>query len=277
MTMLRSVDRKDVISEPFPYVVIKDALDEGLCERLRRGFPDISIVSEGASYVSNERFSYPASKSLKNARIDEEWKRVVLEHVGQEFLDDVVRVFGREILRVHPEFERIVGPMDRLRAGVRNRDNFDRADVLLDAQICVNTPVNGNPDSVRVAHIDAPDKLFAGLLYLRDPDDHSVGGDLEIYRYLREDHEFFQGQHVESKYIERVAKVPYQNNALVFFINSERSLHGVSVREKTDSVRKFLNVVGEVKSPLFDIHARQEGRLKRFLRRRNLFYKTIRY
>src|SRR5205823_10197992 len=110
------------------------------------------------------------------------WREFIKAHVSQEFLNELVTLFGDDIRAIYPSLEETYARLDRWRAGTRSMDNYRRAEVLLDAQICVNTPVAGQPSSVRGAHIDNTDKLFAGLYYLRHPDDDSTGGDLEIYR-----------------------------------------------------------------------------------------------
>ena len=64
------------------------------------------------------------------------------------------------------------------------RQAFADCEVLLDAQVCVNTPVLRAASSVRGPHVDKPNKLFAGLYYLRPPGDTTtVGGELQLYRY----------------------------------------------------------------------------------------------
>jgi hypothetical protein len=234
-------------------------------------YPPLEVVTEGRPYRSNQRFSYPAHRAMEDARVSPLWREMVRAHASQEFLADVLRVFGPAIRRTYPEFEEERGDLERLRAGLRKRDTFNEADVLLDAQICVNTPVTAEPTSVREAHLDDPRKLFAGLFYLRRPEDDSSGGDLELYRYRTNRFRFHQGQMIEPRYVETVKTIPYGKNVLVLFLNSLNSLHGVSVRRKTDILRCFLNLVGEVERPLFDLKSLQENRLKRFLRRHNLF------
>ena len=68
---------------------------------------------------------------------------------------------------------------------MRNRDEFADHDLLMDAQISGNTPVV-EPSSVKTVHIDSNNKLLTGLLYLRAPEDDSVGGDLDIVRFRRD-------------------------------------------------------------------------------------------
>jgi hypothetical protein len=45
---------------------------------------------------------------------------------------------------------------------------------------------------------------------------------------------------------------------LVLFLNSIDALHGVSVRSTTNVPRYFLNLVAEVREPLFDLKGYQE-------------------
>ena len=47
--------------------------------------------------------------------------------------------------------------------------------------------------------------------------------------------------------------VNYQSNVLVLFLNSIKSLHGVTVRSITDSPRLFLNLFGETEYPVYNL------------------------
>ena len=129
--------------------------------------------------------------------------------------------------------------------GVRGVDSYETTDVHLDAQISINTPVLQTPNSVREAHLDAPDKLFIGLFYLRTDDDDSTGGDLEIARWRKEPRGM-RGPMAYRKFVEVVETVPYARNTLILFVNSPNSLHGVTVRSRTKAPRLFMNLVGDV-------------------------------
>ena len=108
--------------------------------------------------------------------------------------------------------------------------------------------------------------MYGALLYFRKDEDDSLGGDLELYRYKNDTYKFY-GQHVDEKYVEVIKTVPYSQNTFVFFINTIDSLHGVTVRENTPHTRQFLNMIGELKEPLFDIQSRQESSLLKRYRR----------
>jgi hypothetical protein len=262
-SLLSRIGPADVVAEPFPHVIARDVLDTALCDRLIAEFPANAIVTEGAPPGSNRRFSYSAGKAMDDLRLSPAWRELIRAHVSQGFLDGLMALFGDHVGRLYPHLQ---GTGRSWRAGVRHADAFDRADVLLDAQVSINTPVTGAPTSVRTVHVDDPHKLFAGLFYLRQPQDDSRGGDLELYRLRGRAFAFHGGPYMAERYVERVATVRYEKNVLVLLVNSLRSLHGVSVRQPTPWTRCFVNLLAEVEAPLFDLAGHQEGIVGRLRR-----------
>jgi hypothetical protein len=158
-------------------------------------------------------------------------------------------------------------------AGVRNIDSLEDKDVLLEALLSGNTPVN-EACSVRTTHVDMSNKLFVGLFYMRPDDYDAVGGDLTISRFKPQ----YAGQNrltcfkamnqVDDDFVEIVDTIHYAKNRLVLLINSPDSLHGVTVRQPTRHSRLFVNLVSEVSPPLFSVYKkqRQKAGLRPFLR-----------
>ena len=180
-------------TDPFPYLVIENALPSDLYERLANSYPSESLIFENhrhqradATYESNTRYDLPAATVLGDPRLDLGlWRAFTEYHTSQEFLDEVLSKLGDVIERVHPSLlpaMRKKSPTGTPRAGVRNfRDGKDECEIALDSQIGINSPVTEQPNSVRAAHLDNPVEIYAGLFYLRHPDDDSQGGNLEIY------------------------------------------------------------------------------------------------
>lgn len=263
-TLLSKVQPSDVFSEPFPHVVIKDALDEDVYSKLKSEWADIEILrqgedNKGTDLSSNKRLHYLAKESLNDERITPLWKQFIALHTSDTFWQDFLNIFKKHILQFYPDFEQKYGSFETLKSGLRKVETFENSDVLLDALVCINTPVITKPNAVRGAHIDLPDKLFAGLFYMRDPQDNSTGGNLEVYKFKHNQPCGFRSSAIADSYIERVKTIEYDRNVLVLFLNSVYSLHGVSVRSLTDSSRYFVNLVGEVKQPLFDPTKYQES------------------
>lgn len=272
-SLLSKVKPSDVIPEPFPHIVIKDALEEEDYAKLVLQWPSITTLSQGADnkmgrdLSSNKRFHYLANESLSNTEIAPIWKEFIFLHTSTTFLQKLLHIFQEHILQLYPEFEQEYGTFETLSAGLRRVDTLEDVDVLLDALICINTPAIAKPTAVRRAHIDLPDKLFAGLFYMRDPQDKSTGGDLELYKFKKGDPYGFINCERPDRYIEYVKTIKYERNVFVLFINSLYSLHGVSVRSLTDHYRYFVNLVGEVKKPLFNPYKYQEKTSMKYARK----------
>ena len=261
-SVLAGASRADLILEPFPHVVLRDVLDEAVCDRLIAEFPALETMVGWSPGASNKRLYYRAKTAVHDPRLSTLWRDMIETHASQTFLDELVDVFGESVLATYPDFERKFGALDSLRAGTRYRDTFDEADVLLEAQPSANTPVTAEPTSVRSGHLDNPNKLFVGLFYLRHPDDDSTGGDLELYRY-RPGRPVFDGHEIADRYIEPVETIRYEKNVLVMFLNSPLALHGVTVRQKTPVPRLFFNLNAEVRSDLYAIPGSKPRRVAR--------------
>jgi len=263
-TLLSKVQASDVITEPFPHIVIKDALDEELCAKLMAEYPSIDTLKESKDNIptttsSNVRFHYIAEDTFNDEQISSTWKEFIQLHSSNLFFQQFIELFKDHILQMYPNFEQDYGSFESLTSGVRKIDTFENSDVLLDALICVNTPVTTRPTSVRSAHIDFPDKLFTGLFYLRDPKDDSTGGDLELYKFKNGKIQGFRSNALTGYAVECCKKIKYECNVLVLFLNSIYAVHGVTTRSLTEHPRYFVNLVGEVKKPLFDNSKYQEA------------------
>jgi hypothetical protein len=268
LSVLQRVSRGDVVRDPYPHVVVHDALPTALCQALIEQYPAPEAV--GAGPKSNQRWSLPTTDALQSPDVPQVWKDFTRYHASPAFFSEVVDVFGAEIVRLYPKCFPDEGALRRLKLGMRNLDEFEDHDLLLDAQISGNTPVT-EPSSVKTVHIDSNNKLFTGLLYLRPPGDDSMGGDLDIVRFRRDlspgqYRRRYDGMFVDDHLIEHVRTVRYSTNTLVMFVNCPDALHGVTVRQPTAQRRLFLNLVGEVDYALFDVPQHWQTRLRKLPR-----------
>jgi hypothetical protein len=265
-SLLDNVKKEQIITQPYPHLVIEDALPATLYQQLLNEYPALTTINKGAQFASNQRFSLSAPDIINNPKISANWQELVRWHSSAEFFQQAIKLFDDHIKAIYPDFEKQIGTIKLLRTGIRNGDDREQVDVMLDAQICINTPVVAKPSSVRRVHVDLPNKLLVGLYYLRDSADSSTGGDLEICRF-KYHHYRFNKASVDDRDIEVVKTIRYRANTLVMFINSIDSLHGVSVRAITPYPRYLFNLVVEVKKPLFNLANFQSSwwqRLKAF-------------
>ena len=120
---------------------------------------------------------------------------------------------------------------------------------------------------VRGPHVDNPVEIFGGLFYLRDNDDTSQGGDLEIYD--TEDKKIlFEGKaEVKNRdCLKKVKTYKYGKNKCIFFLNSLKTIHGISERSETNFTRNLTNFTIETYffNKLFNI---ERGGIKNLLKK----------
>jgi hypothetical protein len=264
--LLENLQPADVVPEPFPHVIVSGALPAQYVERLTEEFPTDAILRTAEpddASGSNRRVSLYAATVAKRRDVSPLWKRFIEEQSSARFTRHAFRIFGPTIERVYPEFaRRFDSQFDRVRCGVRYRDSFDTSDALSDAGPSINTPVTTLPSSVRVAHLDLANKLFVGLYYLRPPADRETrGGDLVLCRYKRGVRPRLSRFDVDPECIEPLRTVPYESNVLVLFLNTLHSVHAVTPRVRTPHTRLFVNLLTEVRTPLFDVREYQVPRL----------------
>ena len=253
--MLQRAKPADVRHEPFPYIVVNDALPDELYARLAEGFPTSADLNVDDS-KNNSRWNLAAREVAPHPRINPVWKDLIAYHASPEFYREIIDLFYDQIHERYPKQFPSLEYARALRVGIRNIDHFDTKDILLDAMISGNTPVR-TATSVRTTHVDQGRKLFSGLFYLRRDDDDSVGGDLTISRFkpefrnVKSKAALFKGAYVDDQYVEVVETVKYAKNVAVIFINSIDSLHGVTVRQPTNHGRYFVNLVGDAVTPFY--------------------------
>jgi hypothetical protein len=240
--------------EPYPHLVISEALPPEIADALRDQFPTSEEVGTDDS-KNNSRWSYGASEVNNNPRITQLWKQVVRWHTSPEFWREILTIFGSvlDVSMRDPTNRKSLS--DQARVGVRGLSTFEKCDVLLEAQISGNTPVTVS-SSVRRTHLDEGNKIFSGLYYLRHPDDNSLGGDFVIQRwkpwvpnYMKKNL-YFEGM---SDCVETVATVPYRHNTLVLLIDSFDALHAVTPRLPTSFPRRFMNLDGVLPNHEYEI------------------------
>ncbi|MDA0306672.1 MAG: hypothetical protein O3B76_10390 [Proteobacteria bacterium] len=88
-------------------------------------------------------------------------------------------------------------------------------------------------------------------------EDDSDGGDLQICKFTG--HPRFHDQVlVSDEHVDVVDHVEYKANTLIFMVNSAHALHGISSRQPTRHIRRYINFLAELRIPVFDLAPYQE-------------------
>ena len=250
-----SIDRAPLIEDPYPHLVVEDALPKAIADTLIAEMPPLEIFTRGKPPGSNVRFRLPSPRALSDPRISDAWKDALRACVdaSQDFLDRTLGRLGGHLLALFPDFEQRFGPIEKLRAVPRGTPNRARNEVGMDAQLIANSPPLVDGTTVRGPHLDWPDKLISALLYLRPEDDDSVGADLQLYAPGEDTLIFNEHNEVPLERVRHVRTYPYRHNLMILPLVSALGLHGVTPRARTSWPRYHLHIAGELTAPLFDI------------------------
>jgi len=250
-SILHKASAASVVSEPFPHVVIDDALDPELYAALVASFPNWrSFVADGKTQ-NNCNYRISASDLMTVGRYAAAWRELATLHTSTEFFRDVINVFGDSIRNVHPTLEGQIGKqLEKAATNVRYAE--PAADFAMDCQITWTSPVRRRSSSAP-CHVDREVALYAGMLYMRPADDQVDGGDLELYRFLPGQRRYNADRSVDLRRVETVKRIAYAANRLIFFIHSPDAVHGVTQRSPTQLPRLHVNFIAEAREKIFSL------------------------
>lgn len=269
LSLFQRVQSTDIHSEPFPHLVIENALPDELHTELRRTFPTRQTL--GVSLGQNERWSTSAEMLRTIEGITPLWRRFVEYHSSKNFFEDVIQAFGEQIVGLYPKIFNSLEDLRHRPVVERSCGNLLPESLSLDAQISGNSPVM-RAGAPRGIHFDSTNALWAGLYYLRSESDNSIGGDLELWKWpesygFRKKSSMYR-EGMKSQNVLPLKVVPYQSNTFVFLINSIDSLHSVTERMPTPHTRQFLNLVCDLQQPLFRPVPFPQTRIKNLIMRK---------
>ena len=239
--------------DPYPYFVIDDALPSELYESLNNNFPKYEKIikfdrsQNSGSYKENTAYRLSAIDVLTIKSVSDEWKEFIRYHTSSLFTDDLFDIFKDSIKKIYNLDKQSLPNQQNM--GVRGSGKYH---FKLDCQFVINTPTSGET-TVIGPHLDNPKEFYAALLYMKNDDDISTGGNLTTHKFINKP--IFHGKaRVRDEHVNLIEEIEYKQNRLVVFLNSLRSIHGVTKRSKTSSYRKYINMIGEFNNQLFDFH-----------------------
>ena len=262
LSILSNARPEQLRLEPYPHLVIEDALDADVFEQLQAAYPTDELVVDGRP-VQDTWFDYPACKVLQDQRIAPIWCEFFRYHTSAAFFAELVALTGDALRRLNPTLESRIGRrLQDFRVGMRPGGREDTlapgADASMECQFYVN--YSRQPRTVRGPHVDRPSELFAALLYFRQPDDTSRGADLAICEpvapILKSPHRVAISKlpaEIDDALVKTVRVGPYKANTLVLFLNSAASIHAVTPRTPTPLTRRHINFCCDVPMPLFEL------------------------
>jgi hypothetical protein len=203
-----------VQTDPYPHVIIEDALPWDLYGALENSFPESMVMQQQNAYDDGICFRLKADKLLD--------PRGSVPGVWKEFTEDDL--------------------------GARGWADENK-NIWTDCQLVMHKPIEEK--TTRTPHIDNPMEMWAGLLYMPSTNDQSTGGEFQIYSTQSNVQKVDKkaGRQIYDNDLGTVVKtIPYKRNTFVMFANnSPNTVHGVSLRQDATLNRRSVNIIGEFK------------------------------
>ena len=224
-------------SSPFPFAEIDNFIIPEVYKKIKLNFPDLNDFEEDGDISANNiqiRKSFYKFSKYKNLF----WYEFGNQFVNEDFFYNYCDFFKDDINHFYPKIYKKLKDRN-LNIGVSGLDDPKNFDILLDFQIGINTPVI-KKKSVRGPHIDNYKELYAGLCYLKDSDDYTDSGHFIVFKkrpFIF--NKIGKGRSFDQSNLIEIKKIKYSSNKLSTFLNTKKSIHGVSEREITSKVRKF--------------------------------------
>lgn len=230
---------------PFPYAGSFACLPDDIYAELAASRPPWQAIAQEGASLNNKRIDMPAAALLQSVNIAPIWREFVEYHTSRDFYLQILDRFEYSFKEYHPH----IGDMRKFKTAVRW--SGEGADIYLDCQLSINTPVK-EKSTVNHPHVDNPLELWAALLYMKEPDD-DAGGDLILHKCIKPP-KFHGKREADLDCIKPVLQIPYSPNTFISFVNSPFSIHSVTEREVTEKPRLMVNISLEFKGvPLFHV------------------------
>jgi hypothetical protein len=252
VSVLGKARSADVAMRPFPHLVLDGVMANATYRKMAAAFPSPERFVKGMEVIANNQAVRIAARDIVgNDSFSPEWQEFFRYHTSKEFWADICRVLGDAIRHEHPGIEARAGKRLEDWKVTRRGEEEPGYDVSLDALFVVNTPVKV-PSSVRPAHVDSEDEIWAGLFYMKPEDDPTPGGDLALYSF-KTGRPAFGGHYAPLSDVKEDRVVGYTANRFASFVNSPNSIHGVTPRPVTESYRRYINFVAHTPYKAFSL------------------------
>jgi hypothetical protein len=241
LDVTQTITKDDLIMDPCPYFCIRDALPWNIYNRLEDEYPEAHMMQDKKTQFQARRYR---QHEFVEGTVSLLWQDFATYHTSQEYKDRVLDLFEPALEKYYSEFA-----VELHRAPVTPRHS-GKAGIQMEMQFVLN---GMQEETVRTVHLDNSRELFAGLLYMRKPEDTSTGGDIQIFRSKMSNPEFTGIREVNPDHVEWSGTVPYQANTMILFLNTVDTLHGVTPRVGANCFRRYINIDAHQDRKLFTI------------------------
>lgn len=239
----------EVTELPYPHAWTEEALPESIYRELEETLP-VDLVKTKGEFFSDGKannvgtFRYISHAAFIHEMLPNIWREFFEYHTSEEYFRSVISLFERQIEEQYPQY------LDLLtNGGVEPRVLENDSDLVTDCQFVIHEPLDESK-TTRTPHLDNPKEIYAGLLYMKHPDDESTGGNFTVHEVLEDIKEINMeaGREIDNTPLKLVAEVPYKRNSYAMFLNVLNSVHSVTPRLNAKLDRVSINIIGEFKN-----------------------------
>ena len=242
---------------PFPHIVIENAISKKKYEELSLSFPN---PHENLNAYDNTIFTAPDNYIFENQSVNQIWKEFLKYLSSKDYYNEILDVLGDKLISKYPEEFKNIKNLKQLSVNTtREKKNINEIIAygrIMYYSVVQNQGIPKKLDGSELQiHCDGANKLFTTLIYFKDKNDNSSGGDLALYKWRFKIPLFLKKlilarslnpinsiiRKFQFLFIQKYKVVKYNANTLVLFLGSEDSLHSVEERVRNSPIRKSVH------------------------------------
>ena len=221
---------------PYPHIHLKSVFGNSHKEIVEK-FPDLSNYDSKKIENNNSHLSVRLNE-IKQKNIVEFWNPLI------NFIT------SNEIFEI-----------------ISNKFNIKEKKIFQDYNFGINTPVK-HKSTVRGPHFDNTKVLYAGLIYMREKNDTTTGGNFRIFEKKVKNFSITSGRAVSDDQVRLFKEINYEPCSMILFKNSPVSVHAVSPRSISKFARKYITFNATTDLDFFKIQPKRNvlNKLKSLLK-----------
>ena len=254
--LTKIIDKKNFYLEPFPHLIIEDALPKNFYKILSDNFPNppqkLELYDNTILYTSDTNI-------YDNKNTHEYWTQILKYLASPEYFSKLLEIFKEQLIKRYPKKFKIHELTNKL--SIKDSEEKIDSKITTSSTTMYYSPVEKTSIPKKLSgakleiHCDAATKLFTSILYFRDKNDKSLGGELLLHAWkfklpleikkiiLTRGLHFINSiiRNFQFLFIKKKKSLKYKANCLVIFFGNEDALHSVDVREKGSPVRRSIH------------------------------------